>query len=911
MEDKTKALYEFKKQVEALKKFRGRGTELVSVYISQGYPIHEIAGKLRDEYGQASNIKSKSTQKNVQGALERILNHLKIFKATPENGVALFAGNISEKEGRTDIQLFAVEPPVPLPVQFYRCESQFVTEPLEELAEKTDTYGLVVMDGKEATVALLTGKKITIVKRLESTAHQKVSKGGQCIHEEELVVLDDGQTIPIEKVTTEHRIATVDFDSQTTKYGSCEAVFSRTADKAYQIVTKNPRLALMATAKHRFFVITPEGIREKNVQDLTTIDRLITIRRLHNSRRECQPIEYSTTLGTPRISEDGRHYLLAMRNAQKLRQKDVASAIGTDQMSISELERGEGNFKVQRLSNLLEYYGINQTKFYAGYIEQDPLIQIPAELNEDLAEIIGYFTGDGTYDGNRIIFYDADPSVLEKIKTKIGNTFNISCKLNPRPHRGYHELRAHSKYLVEFLRHVFPETIEKRIPKRVLQSPDSVAAAFARGLFDAEGSASSCRVSIAMANKEAIRTLQTILWRHGIISSVGPKKARYRPQYYLEVNDKTSLQRFAQTIGFSSKRKMDALKAIMAKKSDVSPTDQIPIDGRQIAAWAKRIGLRRSQLSSFAMFLCGKRHASRSLIRKKVLPVFKNHLAQNPMIEPERIAEGKAMVGLLERIVSGDLVSVGIRQIQLIEPQGRFYDLTLPETQNFIINGIVVHNSAARYSRLHTEGVEYYYKRVGEAMDAFVGVKNFKGVIVGGPGPAKHDFMKQKPYNYQLSVLGVVDTGYTDDFGIREVLEKSDDIIAQQEAVVEKRMLDEFMREIAKSGLVLYGYRDILAGLEKRQIEKLLVSEGLTLKKFTLTCNQCGKAKELFGESAPESECSCGGKFTVKNEDDVLNDLIGKAESANVPVVMVSQDTAEGAQFYATFKGLGAFLRYK
>src|SRR3990167_8134263 len=108
MDDKTKALYTFKKQLDVLKKYRGRGTELVSVYISTGYPISEIAGKLRDEYGQASNIKSKSTQKNVQGAMERILNHLKTFKQTPENGIALFAGNISEKEGRVDIQLFTI-----------------------------------------------------------------------------------------------------------------------------------------------------------------------------------------------------------------------------------------------------------------------------------------------------------------------------------------------------------------------------------------------------------------------------------------------------------------------------------------------------------------------------------------------------------------------------------------------------------------------------------------------------------------------------------------------------------------------------------------------------------------------------------------------------------------------------------
>ncbi len=175
----SKKNYEFKKRIEELSKYRGRGTELISVYITPGYPISDVTGKLKDEYGQASNIKSKSTQKNVQAALEKIMHFLKSFKQTPKNGMAVFAGNVSEKEGKQDLQLFWVEPPQPLNVQFYRCESQFVLEPLEELADKTDLYGLVVMDGKDATLAFLKGTQTKVVKKLHSTAHQKVHKGGQ------------------------------------------------------------------------------------------------------------------------------------------------------------------------------------------------------------------------------------------------------------------------------------------------------------------------------------------------------------------------------------------------------------------------------------------------------------------------------------------------------------------------------------------------------------------------------------------------------------------------------------------------------------------------------------------------------------------------------------------------------------
>ncbi|MBU0532664.1 peptide chain release factor aRF-1 [Candidatus Micrarchaeota archaeon] len=172
-------MYAFKKQLRKLAEYKGSGTELISVYIAAGSAVHEMNNKLREEMSQASNIKSKSTKTNVLGALERIMNYLKIFKKTPENGIAVFAGNISDNPAKTVIELFSLEPPEPLSIGAYRCDSKFFLEPLERLLEATDAYGIVVMDGREATLAIVKGTNITIVRKLNSTAHAKVSKGGQ------------------------------------------------------------------------------------------------------------------------------------------------------------------------------------------------------------------------------------------------------------------------------------------------------------------------------------------------------------------------------------------------------------------------------------------------------------------------------------------------------------------------------------------------------------------------------------------------------------------------------------------------------------------------------------------------------------------------------------------------------------
>ena len=172
-------LYKIKKKIEELKSYKGSGTQLVSVYIPANYPIPEVSAKIREEINQASNIKSKQTRTNVIGALERIANALKHFKKTPENGLIIFAGNVADDPSKTDIRTIVLEPPLRLSQSVYRCDSTFFLEPIERMIAAKDAYGIVVMDGREATLALLRGTQIDILKTLNNTAHAKVRKGGQ------------------------------------------------------------------------------------------------------------------------------------------------------------------------------------------------------------------------------------------------------------------------------------------------------------------------------------------------------------------------------------------------------------------------------------------------------------------------------------------------------------------------------------------------------------------------------------------------------------------------------------------------------------------------------------------------------------------------------------------------------------
>lgn len=175
----TKQKFELKKFVKELSAYRGRHTELVTVYIPQGYDINKVINQLSQEQGTASNIKSASTRKNVQDALERMIQHLRLYKKTPENGLAAFAGNVAEREGGSDVKVWSLEPPVPLKVRIYRCDKAFVMEHLDGMLEHKEVYGLVVLDRRDATIAYLKGKTIIPLAKTHSEVPGKTKAGGQ------------------------------------------------------------------------------------------------------------------------------------------------------------------------------------------------------------------------------------------------------------------------------------------------------------------------------------------------------------------------------------------------------------------------------------------------------------------------------------------------------------------------------------------------------------------------------------------------------------------------------------------------------------------------------------------------------------------------------------------------------------
>lgn len=171
--------FHLKKFVKELDSYSARHTEFVTVYVPSGYDLNKIIQHLQQEQGTATNIKSAQTRKNVIDALERMIVHFKLFKGTPKNGVAAFSGNVAAREGQSDVKVWSIEPPIPLQTRIYRCDKNFQLDILREMLQSKEAYGMIVLDARDATIAILKGKTIVPLVSTHSHIPGKMKAGGQ------------------------------------------------------------------------------------------------------------------------------------------------------------------------------------------------------------------------------------------------------------------------------------------------------------------------------------------------------------------------------------------------------------------------------------------------------------------------------------------------------------------------------------------------------------------------------------------------------------------------------------------------------------------------------------------------------------------------------------------------------------
>jgi len=175
-------LFRLRKTLNALASKEGSHTELITIYVPPDKQISDALNLLRNEYGTASNIKSNVTRKNVLDAIVKAQQKLKLFKDPGEKGIVIFTGALPQEgggPGTERMESYVIVPPEPIRIFLYRCDSRFHAEHLQEMLREKETYGILLVDASNATIATLQGKRLNIVRQMHSGVAGKTRAGGQ------------------------------------------------------------------------------------------------------------------------------------------------------------------------------------------------------------------------------------------------------------------------------------------------------------------------------------------------------------------------------------------------------------------------------------------------------------------------------------------------------------------------------------------------------------------------------------------------------------------------------------------------------------------------------------------------------------------------------------------------------------
>jgi peptide chain release factor subunit 1 len=234
--------------------------------------------------------------------------------------------------------------------------------------------------------------------------------------------------------------------------------------------------------------------------------------------------------------------------------------------------------------------------------------------------------------------------------------------------------------------------------------------------------------------------------------------------------------------------------------------------------------------------------------------------------------------------------------------------------------------SARRFERLRENELNEYYHRVADHVKKiFIDQYNVKGIIVGGPGPTKENFLKEEYLDYRLqkNVIAVLDSSYSGDEGVRELIEKAqkDGILQEYRVMEEKQLVKKFMAEVHSGrGLGVYGIHDVVKALEGGVADLVIVTDNITYVRLEFKCRACKYTQAKIVERAQAmatkqeyitKQCpSCRVIDTEAVEKDIVDYLNELATRTGCRLEVISSKTEEGSQL-ASLGKIGAILRYK
>ncbi|CAD5225504.1 unnamed protein product [Bursaphelenchus okinawaensis] len=177
--DRNVEIWKIKRLIKSLEMARGNGTSMISLIIPPRDQIARVSKMLADEYGTASNIKSRVNRLSVLGAITSVQGRLKLYNRVPTNGLVIYCGTIVTDEGKEKKVNIDFEPFKPINTSLYLCDNKFHTEALAALLADDQRFGFIIMDGNGSLFGTLQGNTREVLHKFTVDLPKKHGRGGQ------------------------------------------------------------------------------------------------------------------------------------------------------------------------------------------------------------------------------------------------------------------------------------------------------------------------------------------------------------------------------------------------------------------------------------------------------------------------------------------------------------------------------------------------------------------------------------------------------------------------------------------------------------------------------------------------------------------------------------------------------------
>jgi len=311
-------------------------------------------------------------------------------------------------------------------------------------------------------------------------------------------------------------------------------------------------------------------------------------------------------------------------------------------------------------------------------------------LTLEEAKILGYLTGDGATAGN-FNFTNYDNTIIKDFKKTVTI---LKCKL--REFRKNHFLIVGKHYrknsILELTRKhglLGVKAIHKKVPDVIFESSERITSEFLKALFACDSNVAVYSeggwFNYASSSEELIYGVRHLLLKYGIQSIIKKRRASYFSKKYKErryftsfsllIQQKEHLQTLQDRIGITG-RKQKRLRKLCSMKSKCI-IDNALIDTLPIEIWDYIEDLRqKNALTLQQMRDIGGGYTFQWAPTKTKVKRFADYF-NDP---------------LLQNLVKGDVIWDFVKT-KAKTRKASTYDLNVPDTENFIANDIIVHNS--------------------------------------------------------------------------------------------------------------------------------------------------------------------------------------------------------------------------